>query len=208
MVCPGSKECQAARPLTRTPAPVHYRVRPTRRPRGRGGRHAMTVAKIVPLHDLARRLEAPRRAGLKIVQCHGCFDLLHIGHIRHLQAARAMGDLLLVTVTADVHVAKGEGRPAFTDALRAEALAALACVDFVAISPGPTAVEAIQLLRPDFYVKGQAGEEPARRSARLQGEIAAVRALGGDVRFTHEAVFSSTALLNAQFRVPGDGDSA
>ena len=101
-------------------------------------------------------------------------------------------------------MAKGEGRPAFTDTLRAEALAALACVDFVAISPGPTAVEAIQLLRPDLYVKGQAGEEPARRSARLQGEIAAVRALGGDVRFTHEAVFSSTALLNARLPVPGD----
>lgn len=60
----------------------------------------MTVAKIFPLHDLARRLEASRQAGLKIVHCHGCFDLMHIGHIRHLQAARAMGDLLVVTVTA------------------------------------------------------------------------------------------------------------
>ena len=134
--------------------------------------------------------------------------MLHVGHIRHLQAARALGDVLVVTVTADAHVAKGEGRPVFTETLRAEALAALICVDLVAISPWPTAVEAIHLIRPDYYVKGQAGEEPARRSARLQGEIAAVRALGGDVRFTHEAVFSSTALLNAQFRVPGDGDSA
>ena len=171
-------------------------------------RHAMTVAKILPLHDLARGLEASRRTGLKIVQCHGCFDLMHIGHIRHLQAARAMGDLLVVTVTADAHVAKGEGRPVFTEALRAEALAALVCVDRVAISPWPTGVEAIRLLRPDYYVKGQAGEEPARRSVRLQQEIAAVRALGGDVRFTHEAEFSSTALLNAHFRLPGDPASA
>ena len=157
----------------------------------------MTVAKILPLHDLARRLEDSRRADLKIVHCHGCFDLMHIGHIRHLQAARAMGDLLVVTVTADAYVDKGEGRPAFTEALRAEALAALACVDLVAISPWPTAVEAIRLLRPSYYVKGQAGEDPARRSVRLQQEIATVRELGGDVRFTHEAVFSSTALLNA-----------
>jgi rfaE bifunctional protein nucleotidyltransferase chain/domain len=168
----------------------------------------MTVAKILPLDDLARRLEGSRRAGLKIVHCHGCFDLMHIGHIRHLQAARAMGDLLVATVTADAHVARGEGRPAFTEVLRAEALAALVCVDLVAISPWPTAVEAIRLLRPDFYVKGQVCEEPARRSAGLRQEIATVRELGGNVRFTHETVFSSTALLNAHFRVPGDRPSA
>lgn len=115
-----------------------------------------------------------------------------------------MGDLLVVTVTADVHVGKGEGRPAFAEDLRAEVLASLACVDLVAVCPWPTAVEAIRLVRPDYYVKGQAGEEPARRSARLLQEIATVRELGGDVRFTHEAVFSSTALLNAHFSKPGD----
>lgn len=172
-------------------------------PVGAVRRHSMTVAKILPLPDLAQRLEASRRGGLTIVHCHGCFDLLHIGHIRHLQAARAMGDLLVVTVTADAYVTKGEGRPAFPEALRAEALAALVCVDFVAICPSPTAVEAIRLLRPDYFVKGQAGEDPARRSVRLQQEIATVRELGGDVRFTHEVVFSSTALLNAAFGRPG-----
>jgi cytidyltransferase-like protein len=134
--------------------------------------------------------------------------VLHVGHIRHLQAARALGDVLVVTVTADAHVAKGDGRPAFNEALRAEALAALACVDLVAISHWPNAVEAIRLLRPDYYVKGQAGEEPARRSDRLQQEIATVRELGGDVRFTHEVVFSSSDLLNAHFRVPDDRASA
>jgi len=164
----------------------------------------MSVDKIVPLHELARRLEAERRAGRKIVHCHGCFDLIHIGHIRHLQAARAMGDVLVVTVTADAHVAKGEGRPAFAEDLRAEAPAALVCVDLVALSPWPTAVEAIRLLRPDFYVKGQVGEAAARRSPRLQQEIATVRELGGDVRFTHETVFSSTALLNTHFRARPD----
>jgi hypothetical protein len=69
-------------------------------------------------------------------------------------------------------------------------------------------VEAIRLLRPDYYVKGQAGEEPARRSARLQQEIAALRELGGEARFTRETVFSSTALLNAHFRLPGGQASA
>jgi rfaE bifunctional protein nucleotidyltransferase chain/domain len=187
---------------------MHYPGRRARRPLGAVRSHAMTAAKILPLPDLAQRLEAPRREGLKIAHCHGCFDLMHIGHIRHLQAARAMGDLLVVTVTADAYVDKGEGRPAFGEALRAEALAALVCVDLVAICPWPTAVEAIRLLRPDYYVKGQAGEDPTRRSVRLQHEIATVRELGGDVRFTREIVFSSTALLNAALRLSSERGSA
>ena len=165
----------------------------------------MALTKVLALDDVARRLEAPRRKRLRIVHCHGCFDLMHIGHIRHLQAARAMGDVLVVTVTADAHVNKGEGRPAFTGEQRAESLAALACVDFVAINPEPTAVEAIRLLRPDYYVKGQAAEDPARRSPKLRLEIEMVRSVGGDVRFTHEVVFSSTALLSAHFGVPRVG---
>lgn len=187
---------------------MHYPGRRARRPLGAGRSHAMTAAKILPLPDLAQRLEAPRREGLKIVHCHGCFDLMHIGHIRHLQAARAMGDLLVVTVTPDAYVDKGEGRPAFGEALRAEALAALVCVDLVAICPWPTAVEVIRLLRPHYYVKGQAGEDPTRRSVRLQHEIATVRELGGDVRFTREIVFSSTALLNAALRRSSERGSA
>jgi rfaE bifunctional protein nucleotidyltransferase chain/domain len=162
----------------------------------------MALGKVLALEDIVRRLEAPRLKGRRIVHCHGCFDLMHIGHIRHLQAARAMGDVLVVTVTADAHVNKGEGRPAFTDEERAESLAALACVDFVAINREPTAVAAIRLLKPDYYVKGQVAEDPGGRSPNLQREIETVRAVGGDVRFTHEVVFSSTALLKAHFGVP------
>jgi rfaE bifunctional protein nucleotidyltransferase chain/domain len=164
----------------------------------------MTLGKVLALDDVARRLEAMRREGRRVVvHCHGCFDLMHLGHIRHLQAARAMGDVLVVTVTADAHVDKGDGRPAFTEHERAESLAALACVDFVGINREPTAVAAIRLLRPDYYVKGQVAEEPPGRSARLRLEIEAVRSVGGEARFTHEVVFSSTALLKAHFGVPG-----
>ena len=160
--------------------------------------------KVTSVEQLGQIVARARASGETVVLAHGVFDLVHMGHVRHLEAARREGTMLIVTVTADAHVAKGEGRPVFTETLRAEALAALICVDLVAISPWPTAVEAIQLLRPDYYVKGQVGEEPTRRSVRLQQEIATVRALGGDVRFTHEIVFSSTALLNAQLPVPGD----
>jgi rfaE bifunctional protein nucleotidyltransferase chain/domain len=165
----------------------------------------MAVRKILSLADLARRLQPLRRDGGKIIHCHGCFDLLHIGHIRHLQAARAMGDVLVVTITADEYVDKGDGRPAFPQRLRAEALAALECVDFVAIAASPTAVEAIRLLRPDCYVKGQAAAE--NPSGRLRQEMEMVRAAGGETRFTDEVVFSSTELLNAHFRVPRERSS-
>src|SRR5215813_2472964 len=124
----------------------------------------MSVTKILSLEIIAERLVALRATGKTIVQCHGCFDLMHIGHIRHLQAAKRMGDALVVTVTADEYVAKGAGRPVFGDSLRAEALAALQCVDFVAIIGRPTAVEAIRLIRPHYYVKGQVCAVPAGRS--------------------------------------------
>ena len=158
----------------------------------------MSLAKILTLDAVAERLAELRATGVRIVQCHGCFDLMHIGHIKHLQAAKRMGDTLVVTVTADEYV--GAGRPVFGDSLRAEALAALECVDFVAINAGPTAVEAIRLLRPDYYVKGQAYAMPSARSERLRAEIAAVHDVGGEIRFTNEIVFSSTALLNARPR--------
>ena len=165
----------------------------------------MAVGKILSLEDLARRLEFLRRDDRKIVHCHGCFDLLHIGHIRHLQAARTMGDVLVVTITADEYVDKGEGRPAFAERLRAEALAALECVDFVSIAVSPTAVEAIRLLRPHYYVKGHAAAE--RWSVKLRQEMEMVRAVGGEARFTAEVLFSSTELLNAHFRVPQEPSS-
>src|SRR5215510_1323536 len=113
-----------------------------------------TGTKIKKVDELARALEPLRAAGKKIVHCHGVFDLLHIGHIKHLEAARKLGDLLVVTLTPDRFVNKGPHRPAFPERLRAEALASLSCVSFVAVNEWPTAVETIERLRPNFYVKG------------------------------------------------------
>src|SRR5213080_2133296 len=102
------------------------------------------IQKIRSIEESAEALEGLRRAGKKIVHCHGVFDLLHIGHLRHLKAAREWGDALVVTITPDRFVNKGPGRPAFTEILRAEALAMLECVDFVAINRWPSAVEIIK----------------------------------------------------------------
>src|SRR5665213_2536653 len=100
--------------------------------------------KIKSIEEAVDHLALQRKTGRKIVHCHGVFDLLHIGHLRHLKAARKFGDLLVVTITPDRFVNKGPGRPAFTETLRAEALAMLECVDIVAINNWPKAVEIIK----------------------------------------------------------------
>ncbi len=132
-----------------------------------------------------------------MVLCHGCFDLVHPGHVRHLQEARATGDRLVVSVSGDRVVrGKGTDRPLIPQELRAENLAALDCVDWVVISPEATAVEILERLRPDIYVKGR--EYAANRDPRFAVEQQLVESYGGRVVFTSgDVVFSSTALIDA-----------
>ena len=131
-----------------------------------------------------------------VVLCHGVFDLLHIGHIRHLEEAKKLGGRLVVTVTPDKYVNKGPGRPVFNESLRAEAVAALDCVDFVAINEWPTAVETIKLLRPMFYVKGS---EFSNKDDYIDGivpERKAITSVGGQLVLTDEITFSSSNIIN------------
>lgn len=135
---------------------------------------------------------------MKVVQCHGCFDLLHIGHIRHLQAARAAGDRLVVTVTPDRFVNKGPGRPVFSAALRMEALRALDCVDDVQMTDAPTAADAIRAIRPAVFAKG-----PDYSPVNLDpGERDALAEVGGQLLITTTQKWSSTALLRTTDRPP------
>jgi rfaE bifunctional protein kinase chain/domain/rfaE bifunctional protein nucleotidyltransferase chain/domain len=142
-------------------------------------------------------MQAARAVGKRIVHAHGVFDLLHPGHIRHLNEAKALGDVLVVTITEDRHVNKGPHRPAFPEGLRAESLAALQAVDHVAINRAPTAVTAIDAIRPHLYVKGpdyrNALDDPTGGIVR---EEAAVAAHGGVLHITEDITFSSSALLN------------
>jgi rfaE bifunctional protein kinase chain/domain/rfaE bifunctional protein nucleotidyltransferase chain/domain len=155
--------------------------------------------KIFELEELSRIIAKLKSKKKKIVLCHGCFDLLHPGHIKHLHEAKEMGDVLVVTVTPDIYVDKGEGRPAFAQNIRIEAMASLECVDYVAINKYPTACETLRLLRPDVYVKG--GEFEGKRDRKLQEEQEVLVEIGGEMRYTHsEVVFSSTKLLNQYFQ--------
>lgn len=158
------------------------------------------MGEVVELHTLSGILRDLRRVGKKIVLCHGCFDLMHPGHIKYFQAAGEMGDVLVVTLTPDRYVDKGPGRPAFPQELRAEAISALACTDFVAINEWPTAEETLRLLRPHLYVKGQEFEKLEDKTGKIQKEYQVVREIGAELRFTHEITFSSTKLLNQYFR--------
>ncbi len=153
--------------------------------------------KIQPLTELGSTCEALRAQGKKIVHCHGVFDLLHIGHIKHFEAAKKMGDILIVTLTADKYVNKGPGRPAFSENLRAEAVAALAAVDYVAINTSASAVDALSTTRPYRYVKGSDYRDRVPTSgSKMQSEIDLVRSCGGDIAFTDEPQFSSSKLIN------------
>jgi rfaE bifunctional protein nucleotidyltransferase chain/domain len=144
-----------------------------------------------------RRIAAEQAAGRSVVLCHGCFDLVHPGHVRHLQEARATGDRLVVSISGDRVVrGKGADRPLIPQELRAENLAALDCVDWVVISPEATAVEILDRLRPDIYVKGR--EYAENRDPRFAAEQHLVESYGGRVVFTSgDVVFSSTALIDA-----------
>lgn len=152
--------------------------------------------KILKLEELAEKIKNLKSEGRKIVYCHGCFDLMHPGHIKYFQAAKKMGDVLVVTVTPDVYMDKGHGRPVFNQELRAESIAALECVDYVAINKWPTAEETLRLLRPHIYVKGQEFEKLEDKTGKIQREYKVIQEIGAELRFTHEIVFSSTNLLN------------
>lgn len=159
--------------------------------------HGPTHApKILGHADLLARRAAARREGRRVVHCHGCFDIVHPGHIRHLRQAKSLGDVLLVTVTGDGSISKGRGRPLIPEELRAENLAALDFVDWVYVEPRPTAVELLGEVQPDVYVKGR--EYESNNDPRFQAERDAVERAGGRIVFSSgDVVFSSTALIHA-----------
>mgnify|MGYP001420562237 CR=1 FL=1 len=125
-----------------------------------------------------------------IVLANGCFDILHVGHIRHLQEAREMGDKLIVSLTVDNHVNKGPGRPIYSWADRAECLKALSCVDCVI--PSRSAVEAINGVIPNIFVKGI---DYAGRNQWTEDIEQACKSIGADVRFTKAPKQSVTDII-------------
>ncbi len=139
------------------------------------------MAEICGIEDLARRRAELRVRGAVVVLTNGCFDLLHVGHVRYLQAARRIGDCLVVGVNADdsVRRLKGDGRPLLPAAERAEVVAALGCVDYVVVFGEDTAERLAEALEPDVYVKG--GDYAP--GGKLLPEARIVDAHGGRVEY-------------------------
>jgi len=156
-----------------------------------------TRGKICLLEEIAHQAEIARQKGHRVILAHGCFDLLHLGHVRHLEEAARQGDLLVVTVTADAFVNKGPGRPVFSELLRAQMVAALEPVDLVAINHAATAVPVLEAVKPDIYVKGSDyAEAKDDVTGGILAERRAVEAHGGRLVFTDDITFSSSSLIN------------
>jgi rfaE bifunctional protein nucleotidyltransferase chain/domain len=113
-------------------------------------------APVLALDEVAARARAHRAGGATVALANGCFDILHVGHVRYLQASAEQADRLVVAVNDDemVRQLKGEGRPVLSARDRAELVAALACVDYVVIFPEPTVTQVLNTLRPDVHCKG------------------------------------------------------
>jgi rfaE bifunctional protein nucleotidyltransferase chain/domain len=117
---------------------------------------ASAVARILERNRLIARVAIARKGGARVVFANGCFDVLHVGHVRYLEAAKGCGDLLVVGVNSDEQVRrlKGEGRPFVPERERAEVIAALRAVDYVTVFNEPTVTELLLALRPEVHAKG------------------------------------------------------
>ncbi len=164
--------------------------------------------KILSREELAIEVRRRQQAGERGVITNGCFDLLHLGHVRYLQQARALGDFLILGLNDDasVRVLKGAGRPLVPAAERAEILAALTCIDYITVFAEPTAGPLVALLQPAIYVKGgdyatTGGDVPD--TDRLP-EAKVVQAYGGIVRLIpYLPRHSTTELIEAIKQLPG-----
>ena len=156
------------------------------------------AGRILERNRLIARVAIARRGGARVVFANGCFDLLHVGHVRYLEAAKGLGDLLVVGVNSDeqVRALKGEGRPFVPARERAEVIASLRAVDYVTVFQEPTVTELLLALRPDIHAKGTDYTEDS------VPERDVVRSFGGRVQIVGDPKdHSSTEMLG---KVTGD----
>jgi rfaE bifunctional protein kinase chain/domain len=153
--------------------------------------------KVKSLEELIPVL-GPRPRAKAVIMCHGVFDIVHPGHLRHLMYAKGKAHILVASLTADAHITKADHRPYVPQELRAQNLAALEMVDYVVIDPNPTPIEAIRRLQPDYFAKGY--EYFAEGiPTRTREEMAALEEYGGEIVFTPgDIVYSSSSLIELQ----------
>ena len=148
----------------------------------------MTERKILDLPNLLRLVAEHRARKEKIVLTNGCFDVLHVGHVRYLQGAKALGDVLIVAVNSDASMRgiKDRGRPLMPENARARLVAALGCVDYVTVFDDATVAPLLNVLHPDIHAKG------TDYSLETVPEREVVRAYGGEVAIVGDPKDHST----------------
>ena len=152
--------------------------------------------KILELEDLAEKVAQIKESGKKVILCHGCFDILHFGHLRHFLEAKKTADFLAVTVTPDEFVDKGPDRPIFTTSLRVELLAGLSAIDFIAINKWDSAVKTLELIKPNFFAKGSEYESKDQTvNLNFNLEKNTLKKIGGEITFTYEETSSSSWIV-------------
>ncbi len=156
----------------------------------------MDEQKIKGLKELIEVVNLYKMQGKKIVHCHGCFDLIHPGHIRHLKFAKEQGDILLVSITGDNFVQKGYMNPFATQSLRARGLASIEYVDLVFINESPVSTDLIKEIKPDIYVKGEEYAKDKKVHPGFIEEKELVESLGGKIVYSPgDVIFSSTQIM-------------
>ncbi len=156
--------------------------------------------KILKFEEIKNKISELKKKKLKIVQCHGVFDVVHIGHINHFKKAKELGNILIVTVTSDKFVNKGSNRPIFNQKKRLEFLSELECIDFVCLSDFPSATNLLRLIKPNIYAKGQDYiNSKDDKTGKINFETKLVRKFGGKIEFTNEENFSSSNIINKNF---------
>ncbi|MDQ2922470.1 MAG: adenylyltransferase/cytidyltransferase family protein [Acidobacteriota bacterium] len=151
---------------------------------------------ILERENLVARVNAEKEKGRSVVLANGCFDILHAGHVRYLEGARALGDILVVGINSDNQVTrlKGQGRPILPELDRAEIVASLRAVDLVTIFDEPTVTELLLAIRPDIHAKGTDYTE------ETVPERDVVRSFGGRVRIVGDPKDHSTSELIRRFQ--------
>ncbi len=155
-----------------------------------------TSSKIISIIQVQKRIEEFKAEGKTVGLCHGGFDLLHPGHILHFESARKLCDVLVVSVTSDRFVTsrKGDGRPVFSEQLRAYTIAALQCVDCVVITNFAKGVEVIEQLKPSYYIKGP--DFIGKNTPGITSEREAIGRVGGEMKYTTDVKLSTTEIIN------------
>jgi bifunctional ADP-heptose synthase (sugar kinase/adenylyltransferase) len=152
--------------------------------------------KLKTADELAQLLGPPPRKR-KAIMCHGVFDVVHPGHLRHLLYCKSKADVLIASLTADVHIDKGKYRPHIPQELRALNLAAFEVVDYVVIDSDPTPLKNLDRIKPDFFAKGYEYNAKGLHP-KTQEELAVIQSYGGEIIFTPgDLVFSSSQLIEA-----------